>query len=80
MHLESSSVERFTVFPHQSTCCIVQVVCQVHDTGEDDFNMRLNQIKDHGRQPGKFLGTFEIWTNGTSSSHIHSELHHEFNE
>ena len=42
--------------------------------------MRLNQIKDHGRQPGKFLGTFEIWTNGTSSFHIHSELHHEFNE
>ena len=28
----------------------------------------------------KFLGTLEVRSNGTPSYHIHSKLHHEFNE
>ena len=28
----------------------------------------------------KVLGTFGIWRNGVSSSHIHDWSHHEFNE
>ena len=29
---------------------------------------------------GQYLGTPGAWINGTFSSHIHGELHHEFNK